>query len=239
MAGCGSETVKGWHWGGGFAAAFVFALVFLQSEDRAAPELPPELQDEPDVYIDGAVITQFREDGALRYRIASDEIRQYERRGLATLEAPALDLYPPEEAPWHASADRGVLRTVPGPSGVPEEQLLLRGNVVLRRDLGAGGALIVSTASLYVYPERQFARTDRPVMIEAPGRRGTAAGFEGDLERGWMRLSSAPGQRVHIIMSGASPPRPAGGEFSRSGNSGATGGRARSPGAASPPGDGA
>ena len=200
--------MKRWHWGGAFAAAFVFALVFLQSDDRAAPDLPPELRDEPDVYIDGAVITQFREDGALRYRIASDEIRQYERQGLATLAGPVLDLHPPADAPWRVAADRGVMRTVPGPSGAPEEQLLLRENVVLRRDLGDGGVLVVSTASLFVYPERQFARTDRPVMIEAPGRRGTAAGFEGDLARGWMRLSSAPGQRVHIVAS----PRPGDGD---------------------------
>lgn len=201
--------MKRWHWGGGFAAAFVFVLVFLQSEERTAPDLPPELRDEPDVYIDGAVITQFREDGALRYRIASDEIRQYERQGLATLEDPVLDLHPLAEPPWRVSADRGVLRTVPGPSGAPEEQLLLRENVVLRRDLDAGAALVVSTDSLYLYPERQYARTDRPVMIEAPGRRGTAAGFEGDLERGWMRLSSAPGQRVHITMQGAGSSRAA------------------------------
>ena len=199
---------KRWHWGGGFAAAFVFALVFLQADDRPAPDLPPELRDEPDVYIDGAVITQFREDGALRYRIASDEIRQYERQGLARLAGPVLDLFPLAEPPWRVSAERGVLRTVAGPSGAPEEQLLLRENVVLRRELGDGGALVVNTASLYVYPERQYARTDRPVMIEAPGRRGTAAGFEGDLERGWMRLSSAPGQRVHIVAA----PRPGDGD---------------------------
>ncbi len=190
-----------WYWGGGAAAAFVLVLVLLASEAPPAPELPPELRDEPDVYIDGAVITQYREDGGIRYRIESDEIRRYERDGLATLDRPLLDLHRPAAPPWRVRAESGVLRTVPGPSGPPEEQLLLRGDVVLQRDLGDGGTLVLSTALLYLYPERQYARTDRPVMIETPGRRSTAAGFEGDLERGWMRLSSAPGQRVHIVVA--------------------------------------
>ena len=197
-----------WRWGGGFGAALVFALVFLPSGEDPAPDLPPELRDEPDLYIDGALITQFGQDGGIEYRIAAAEIRQYEGAGIATLDRPALELHRPGEPPWRVSARRGVLSTVPGPSGTPEEQLVLRESVVLERDLGAGGALVVSTAALHVYPERQYASTDRPVMIEAPGRRGTAAGFEGDLERGWLELSSAPGQRVHIV---AVPRRDAGG----------------------------
>ena len=191
-------TVKRWHWGGGFAAALVFAFVFLGSGETPAPPLPPELQDEPDVYIEGAVISQFAEDGSIRYRIESDEIRQYEQDGLATLDRPVLHLYRPGESPWRVSAERGELRTVVGTGGAPEEQLLLHEDVTLRRALGGGGFLALGTSGLYVYPERQYAHTDRPVMIEAPGRRTTAAGFEGDLLRGWMRLSSAPGQRVHI-----------------------------------------
>ena len=191
--------MKRWYWGGGLAAALVFAFVFLPSEGPPAPDLPPELRDEPDVYIDGAVITQFRADGGIRYRVESDEIRQYERDGVATLDRPRLDLHRPAESPWRVTAERGALRSVPGPSGAPEDELLLRGNVVLRRDLGGGATIVLTTALLYLYPERQYARTDQPVMIEAPARRSTAAGFEGDLERGWMRLSSAPGQRVHIV----------------------------------------
>ena len=251
-------AVKRWAVIGGFAAALAFALPWLRPADEAPEPLPPALRDEPDVYMEAPVITQFGADGAIRYRLAAAEIRQFDRERVATIAAPALLLYPRDGgAPWHITSATGELRewaasagdalaptmgraaseaeretalaaaapedraginaephegtdgtgtggATPAqkPGGQPEEQqeeLLLRDDVALRRDYADGRFVTLKTTALRVHPERQRADTDQPVIIETASSRTTAAGFEGDLERGWMQLYSAPSQRVQVV----------------------------------------
>ena len=132
---------------------------------------------------------------------------------MARIAAPALTLHPSAGGPpWHVTSVVGELREwatsdLPNhganlPRTTPraqEEELLLRDDVALRRDFADGRFVTLKTSVLRVYPERQVAGTDRPVIIETAAGRTTAAGFEGDLERGWMRLVSTPAQRVHVV----------------------------------------
>lgn len=208
-------TTKGWAWGGGAAAALVFALAWLGPAEPPPRPLPPELRDEPDVFMEAPVITQFGDDGAIRYRLAAAEIRQFESERVARIAAPALTLHPGAGGPpWQVTSAVGELREwtaadlpnrvtgrpVPHTASTArEEELLLRENVALSRDLADGRFVTLKTAVLRVYPERQVAGTDRPVIIETAAGRTTAAGFEGDLERGWMRLVSTPSQRIHVV----------------------------------------
>ncbi len=252
-------TVKRWALIGGFTAALAFTLPWLRHADEPPPPLPPALRDEPDVYMEAPVITQFGADGAIRYRLAAAEMRQFDHERVATIAAPALLLYPRDGgAPWHITSATGELReweadagdalaptmgraaskaereTAPaatppedpaaidaephggsaattGATGTtaaqrqekqPEaqqEELLLRDDVALRRDYADGRFVTLKTAALRVHPARRRADTDQPVIIETANSRTTAAGFEGDLERGWMQLYSAPSQRVQVV----------------------------------------
>lgn len=189
-----------WYWVGAFAAALVFVIAYLNPEDAEPPPLPPELREEPDLYMEETVITQFRADGNIRYRLACEQITRFEKDALTRLEKPVLDLHRQGEPPWNLRAEHGHMRQRPGADGLPEEQLYLRDNVVLRQRFDDGRFVTMTTSVLYVFPEREYAETDQPVTIDTASGRTKAVGFEGDLKRGWMKLSSAPTQRVHIIV---------------------------------------
>ena len=181
-------------------AALVLTLVYMYSgEDTPAP-LPPELADEPDVYIEGAAITKFAEDGAIRYRLWADRIKQFEERGVTYFDNPVIRLNPLVGPPWQARAAHGEIRQRSADGGAEEEHLHLADRVSFTRQYADGRAFALTTAALDVYPERQYAATDQAVMIETSGSKTTAAGFEADMERGWMKLLSGPGRRVHGVI---------------------------------------
>lgn len=189
-----------WAWGGSFAAALAFAVAWFAPAPAAPPPtLPAALADEPDVYMEAPVITRFAADGAVRYRLAAAEIKQFKREGITRLDAPVLRL---EDAaggpPWRVAGARGTLRRQ---SAAHDEALRLRDNVELRRgDPGDRHFFKLRTSLLHVYPKRQYARSERPVTIETASGQMTAAAFEGELERGWLKLKSAPSQRVQVVV---------------------------------------
>lgn len=192
-----------WYWLGGFSAAFIFVIAFLNPSEVESTPLPPELQNEPDVYMEDSVITQFDENGNIRYRLASAEITHFEINNVTDLEEPVLDLHQPlPNPPWNATALHGSITQHLNDANVLEEQLFLHENVVLKRgfDIEDKRHITMETSALFIYPERQFAETDQAVMIETASALTKAVGFQGDLERGWMKLSSTAAQRVHIIV---------------------------------------
>ena len=181
-------------------SALVLTIVYMYSGARAPSPLPPELADEPDVYIEGAAITRFGADGGIRYRLWADRIKQFEERGVTYFEKPVIRLHQQAGPPWLANAARGEIRQRPSHDGAQEEHLRLSDDVELTRQYDDGGHFALTTAALDVYPARKYAETDQAVMIETSGSKTTAAGFEADMERGWMKLLSGPGRRVHIVV---------------------------------------
>ena len=94
-------------------AALVLTLVYMYSgEDTPAP-LPPELADEPDVYIEDAAITKFAADGGVRYRLWADRIKQFEERSVTYFDNPVIRLSQQVGPPWQARAARGEIRQRP------------------------------------------------------------------------------------------------------------------------------
>ena len=181
-------------------SALVLTLVYMYSGRQTPTPLPPELADEPDIYIEGAAITKFAADGGIRYRLWSDRIKQFEVPGVTYFESPAIQLHQKSGPPWRANAARGELRQRPTDGGAREEHLRLSDDVALTRRYDDGRRFALTTAALDVYPARQYAATDQAVMIETSGSKTTAAGFEADMERGWMKLLSAPGRQVHGVI---------------------------------------
>ena len=181
-------------------SALVLTLVYMYSGDDAPTPLPPELADEPDVYIEGAAITRFAADGGIRYRLWADRIKQFEQRSVTFFDNPVIRLDQQVGPPWQARASRGEIRQRPVDDGTEEEHLHLADSVKFTRQYEDGRQFALATAALDVYPERQYAVTDQAVMIETSGSKTTAAGFEADMERGWMKLLSVPGRQVHGVI---------------------------------------
>ncbi len=183
--------------GVGSGAWFVFAQF---DEDPGTSELPAELRDEPDLYIEEAVITQFREDGTLKYRLTSEQIRHFESDKMTRLHLPELDLYNADNPPWHLASVRGYIREGTTPSGETEEVVYLRESVTVRQQFEDGRYTTLHCSSLYLYPDRQYVETDQDVMIDTEVGRTRAVGLKANLERGLLRLSSTAEQRVHTIV---------------------------------------
>ena len=202
--------------GAGFA---MLAIVVQPGE--GARELPAEFATEPDVYIEEGDVMQFRADGSLHYRLRAGRASYFESKAITWLDAPQLELHDASATPpWRLTAHTGEVRTVSTSASIlagatalqgeteaetvdtegdTEEEFTLRGAVRLRQDRD-DGFTEVSTEQLVLYPSRQFARADQPVMIATPASSATAASLDADLRSGRMRLFSSTHQRVSIVV---------------------------------------
>ena len=163
-------------------------------------ELPPELADEPDLYMQEATITQYQDDGTIRYRLSSAQIRHFEVEQVTRLLGPDLTLFNHPEPPWEITSERGYIRRRPNEAGVEEEVVFLRDDVVLEKSRGDGEQITMRSPTFDIYPERQYAETDQDVMIDTQVGRTSAHGLQGDLKRGLLKLFSKTDAPVHTIV---------------------------------------
>ena len=187
------------------AACLALAIVTGYWQMSSAPPEPLEQRaDEPDLYMQDATITQYGADGAAQYRLDSSSIRHFERDNLTRLTAPRFELYRSTGQPWLVRSDHGYIRYRREASEVhevrTEEVVYLRDHVLLERHADDGTFVTLETEALYIYPDRRFAETDQPVMIDTNSGRTSAVGLEGDLGRGLLKLFSAPDNRIHTIV---------------------------------------
>lgn len=183
----------------------IAAVALLVMERSAGPPvsvLPtPELEGEPDIYMESPVVSQFREDGTLEYRLIAQHASHYQRDSLTLLTEPHLTLLPRQGPQWTVSARQGILhRPPPGGADVPEETVVLEEDVLLERSAPDGEPLRLATPSLRLFPRRQYAETDRDVMIASSFGRTTATGLEGDLQSGVIRLYSMDDSPVRTVL---------------------------------------
>lgn len=177
------------------------AAVLVIQRSAAPPVVPmepavPGIAGEPDVYMQDALISQFRPDGSLQYRLAAREIQHYQGESRTQLSEPYLTLHDETGAPWQVRARTGAIRA----AGESEEVVILRHDVMLEQTRPDGENIQLTTPFLRLFPQRQYAETDRDVMIRGDVGRTTAKGLEGDLQAGSIRLFSAGELPVHTTL---------------------------------------
>ncbi|NIP13605.1 MAG: LPS export ABC transporter periplasmic protein LptC [Pseudomonadales bacterium] len=183
----------------------VAGVMLLSEPLEPAPEeevLPSIVSEEPDLYIEDAVITQYLPSGTVHYRLMSKLLRQFEADELVRLTEPRLVVNSETRAPWRVQSEHGYVRRLRAAerSGDGEEVVFLREDVQLEQREPDGRHMRLTTSTLYVFPEREYAETDRDVMIDTHAGRTTATGLKGDLQRGLLQLSSSDRRRVHTIL---------------------------------------
>lgn len=167
---------------------------------------------EPDLLLEGAVITQFRADGSLQYRLHASRIAHFPGTEQTVLTQPRLLLDQGETAPWELSAARGrilggsglLLETgarTPEPERPAAERVELEDDVRIHRRRSPERFIDLSTEALTLFPELEYAETDRPVIIETDSGRTTAASLRADLTAGRLLLASAGEDRVHTTIT--------------------------------------
>jgi lipopolysaccharide export system protein LptC len=183
----------------GLAAAVVALVVIDRTEPTDMLEPFPVLAErDADMLIEGADISQYRDDGTLQYRLLAERIRHFDLDAVTALNAPTMHLYDDGAAPWVARARRGSVQRTPPPAA--EEVIYLREDVSLEQVGADGGRVRLATAAIDLYPGRQYAETDQDVMIDSHIGRTTATGLEGDFQRGTLRLFSSDEAPVHTVL---------------------------------------
>jgi lipopolysaccharide export system protein LptC len=187
-------------WLSGLAVVVVIAAGALFINRATAPDsrglLDPDVG--PDIYMEGAVLRQFGADGLLQYELTTATLRFFEHNDTAHLEAPLLILYDSARRAWQVRALEGVLHS-PTVSGAGADRVRLLNDVLLepveRRE-----QIRLSTSMLTLYPDRQYAETDQAVIIDGDVGRTAAAGLEGDLQGGLLKLFSSPERPVQTVL---------------------------------------
>ena len=140
-------------------------------------------------YLTDVKTTQYGEDGAISYLFTADKVSFFQRHpkrrskgDYTDIEAPKLILLGGmEENPWNISALNGRTQG---------KEITLSGNVLAWRENAQGQRTELSTSKLVVEPERQYAQTNKPVMITSPGSKTQAVGLQFDLKENKLVLTS-------------------------------------------------
>lgn len=157
-------------------------------------ELPPPARDgstrhDPDMIVENFSTLRLGEDGQPKLSLAAVRMVHYPDDGSAELTFPRLTRFSADGPPVHAMASRGVVSK-------DGERVELFGDVRLVREAhGDRSELVLRTSHLEVFPERETARTDKPVEIRDAHGVLTGVGLEFDARTRVLRVLS----RVKVL----------------------------------------
>lgn len=173
-----AATASRVRWGPLIGLALATALagttwLAYRGDDRpaATAELPPHT---PDYTISGFTASTMDTSGRLRRRMQAEHLAHYPDDGVTELTAPRLVFFRGKAPPWRVDAGSGRV-TAEG------DRVDLAGGVRMVRPEGDGEVTLV-TEALEVRPDAEYAQTDRPVTLTAPGAEVHGVGMEAYLK---------------------------------------------------------
>lgn len=113
---------------------------------------------EPDSFFRDFVATRMDSTGHPLHRIEAQRLDHYPRTDTAEVVSPQVTIFRQGEAPWLASARRGLIET-------KTERLILIGDVVMQHQSVHNHTLEVRTSNLLLATIEQFAQTDEKVDV--------------------------------------------------------------------------
>lgn len=186
-------------WLGTVTCIVVGAFLLLEPFEEAVLTPSDQTARGPDLELEDALITQFRNSGRLKYRLRSPRIQHFESQAVTELELPDLELYSQPDPPWRMTARTGTINNA-AVASQGEEIVTLEQEVMMEQRFEDGRQFRLTTPDMTVYPDREYAETSRDVMITSHAGRTTAVGLKGNLDRGLLHLFSDAEQRVHTIL---------------------------------------
>lgn len=165
--------------------AVVLALAVGYWNIRPASFSPQSVQAplQPDFFMDNPRIRQLNEQGQPVYELTSERAAHQVGKDVTELDEPRLQYYRAnEQQPWDLRARYGEV-------SADGERVELSQNVIIEQQLSGQAARRLSTPALTVFPNRNYAETDRSVRIEAAGVT-TATGMQAYFNDGRIELLS-------------------------------------------------
>lgn len=150
---------------------------------RTTNDALPATESPIDFYAMGTRTVQYQSDGTRDYILTADKVEHLRDSDMSLLSEPELLLYRGRTQPWQVTSSRGEV----SPEGT---QVELIDDVRVERTDAKGRETLLTTTRMTVYPDREYAHTDRAVRIEAADGVTTATGMEAYLNDGRMLLLS-------------------------------------------------
>lgn len=123
-------------------------------------------------------------------RLTADFMAHYESKNETELTQPKLEMFRAGEPPLYVTADQGWVT-----SG--NEVILLRGNVRFWEPNEKGETILeVTTSEARVYPERDYAETDKAATLKTPDTSTDSIGMKAYLQEDRIEMLS----RVHTTI---------------------------------------
>lgn len=150
-------------------------------------------QNDPDLYMTNASLTQFDATGKLQHRIRASRFTHYPVSDITILTMPAVTLYKNDAPPWKIRSKAGRILPDRANQGITLE---FWDSVLVERTNDEGKFISIRSENLTVLPELDYAETDQTVIIDDNTSRTTAAGMKAYLKTGRFLFNSNEHQRV-------------------------------------------
>ena len=136
-----------------------------------------------DYYAINAHSLQFLPDGKLQYELTSDKVEHLQASEVTLMTKPDMQIFRGTPFPWHVQSERGEVN----PDGT---QVELIDSVRVARTDEKNRTTIITTTRMTVFPQKEYAQTDRDVRIDGAGGVTTGKGMKAYLKDGRMDLLS-------------------------------------------------
>lgn len=138
---------------------------------------------EPDYIVEDFQATAFDTQGMPRYRLAAERLTHYMDDDTTALDRPRFVREIPGQPTWRATATRGVVSS----NG---ENVHLLDDVRVERKVDVQTMpLVLTTDYLWVIPEADILRTDKPITLHQGASRVTAGGMNVDGKQRTLELA--------------------------------------------------
>ncbi|MQU51515.1 LPS export ABC transporter periplasmic protein LptC [Pseudomonas sp. FSL R10-1339] len=136
-----------------------------------------------DYYATNAHSRQFLPDGKLQYDMTSEKLEHLKASEVTQMTQPKMQLYRGTAYPWNVQSERGEVN----PDGTEVE---LIDSVRIARTDEKNRTTIITSTRMTVFPQKEYAQTERDVRIDGAGGVTTGKGMKAYLKDGRMDLLS-------------------------------------------------
>lgn len=147
-------------------------------------------QEYPSNIIINHISHHYDDAGKLNYLFNAEEVHHFQmnskrpsNKDHTEITQPRITLYRDNGTPWQIRSDSGQ-------STKHGSVITMIGNVIVWQIDAAGFKSELTTTKLVVMPDKQYAETDKPVMLKAPDSTTTAIGMQALLKQDKIKLLS-------------------------------------------------
>ena len=181
---------------------YIFIFIFLLALFALAGHYLPNFQalslkskdntTTSDFFIENMNSTVMLENGQPHYTLKAARLTHYPDQDIVELDNVAFQLFNAAPANWSAQAQQGRIENQDG-------TIHLKGDVILQRPANqSASAITLSTSTLSIHSEEDYAETSAPVKINHGHNQISATGMRLYLKDGRMEFTSATRVTYHV-----------------------------------------